>query len=138
MQHIHHRKMLKPENITKTYDRDLIELSSMVVRNVRGKTEDGIFVEDIKNDKKIIKLASEISLEELDKIKLADLGNKIDVTGSIRGKLHVIKEICRLNIPVQVINGLTDYAHPCQVLADCFLGIAAGLLRLNPDHETVG
>jgi len=66
--------------------------------------KDGIFIE---NDKKIIKLASEISFEELDKIKLADLGNKIDVTGSIKGKLHAIKEICRLNIPVQVINGLT-------------------------------
>ncbi|MBA7671756.1 hypothetical protein ES703_79919 [subsurface metagenome] len=70
--------------------------------------KDGIFVEDIENDKKIIKLALEISLDELDKIKLADLGNKIDVTGSIRGKIHAIKEICRLNIPVQVINGLTD------------------------------
>jgi len=56
----------------------------------------------------LTELASEISLEELDKIKLADLGNKIDVTGSIRGKLHAIKEISRLNIPVQVINGMTD------------------------------
>ena len=70
--------------------------------------KDGIFVEDIENDKKIINLASEISLKELDKIKLADLGNKIDVTGSIRGKINAIKEICRLNIPVQVINGLTN------------------------------
>jgi len=43
---IHLREMLKPENIIKTYDRDLVELSSMVVRKVRGKTEDGTFVDD--------------------------------------------------------------------------------------------
>jgi len=82
--------------------------NSRVTKVIFAIEKDGIYIEDIENDKKIIKLASEISLEELDKIKLADLGHKIDVTGSIRGKLHAIKEICSLNIPVQVINGMTD------------------------------
>jgi isopentenyl phosphate kinase len=34
------------------------------------------------------------------------MGQKIDVTGGIKGKLDSIKKICEYGIPVQLINGL--------------------------------
>jgi len=66
---------------------------------------DGIFVNDTE---KKTKLATELSLTELDFLDLADLGQKIDVTGGIRGKINSIKRICKYNVPVQLINGLKD------------------------------
>ena len=41
-------------------------------------------------------------------LNLADLGQKIDITGGIVGKLNYIKQICKCNIPVQLINGLKE------------------------------
>ncbi|MFX1391550.1 MAG: type 2 isopentenyl-diphosphate Delta-isomerase [Promethearchaeota archaeon] len=66
--------------------------------------KDGIFIND--NGKE--KLAFNLSLNDLDKIKLAELDQKIDVTGGIKSKLEYIKEIVKLNIPVQIINGLKN------------------------------
>ena len=56
--------MLKPEDIITSYDRNLVELSSMVVRNVRGKTEDGLFVEDSE---------LQFQVKNIDKVPLAGL-----------------------------------------------------------------
>ena len=53
-------------------------------------------------------LLTECYSSELDDLILADLGQKIDVTGGIKNKLTNIKKICKLNIPVQLINGLTE------------------------------
>ncbi|GAG75059.1 unnamed protein product, partial [marine sediment metagenome] len=64
---------------------------------------DGLYIQERDDDKKFL---SEIDIDELDDLKLADLGQKIDVTGGIRGKINKIKEICKLRIPVQLINGL--------------------------------
>ena len=66
---------------------------------------DGIVVNDTE---KKTKLATELSLTELDFLDLADLGQKIDVTGGIRGKINSIKRICKYNVPVQLINGLKE------------------------------
>ena len=68
---------------------------------------DGVYVKERDDD---IKLLSEIDFDELDDLQLADLGQKIDVTGGIKGKIKKIKEICKLNIPVQLINGLNEYS----------------------------
>ena len=54
------------------------------------------------------KLITECYSSELDDLILADLGQKIDVTGGMKNKLKIIKKICKLNIPVQLINGLTE------------------------------
>ncbi len=54
------------------------------------------------------KFLTECYSSELNNIILADLGQKIDVTGGIESKLTQIKKICELNIPVQLINGLTE------------------------------
>ncbi len=69
-----------------------------------GET-DGLYILD--NDEKSI-LVTECNSNELDSLKLAALGQKIDVTGGIRGKINAIKEICKYNIPVQIINGLEN------------------------------
>ncbi len=66
--------------------------------------KDGIFIKDNGNEK----LALRLSLNDLDKIKLAELDKKIDITGGIKSKLKTIKEIVKLNIPVQIINGLNN------------------------------
>jgi isopentenyl-diphosphate delta-isomerase len=66
---------------------------------------DGLYIQD--NDKKII-LVTECNSNELESLELAALGQKIDVTGGIRGKINTIKEICKYNIPVQIINGLEN------------------------------
>ncbi|MFW9937636.1 MAG: type 2 isopentenyl-diphosphate Delta-isomerase [Candidatus Thorarchaeota archaeon] len=70
--------------------------------------KDGIFIQSTNNDKSNVILVSEITSDKLDDLKLAKLGEKIDVTGSIRGKIDVIKKICIKNIPVQIINGLKE------------------------------
>ena len=66
--------------------------------------EDGIFIKDNLNKK----LALKLTLNDLVNIKLAELDQKIDVTGGIQGKLEKIEEIVKLNIPVQIINGLIN------------------------------
>ncbi|MFX1445202.1 MAG: isopentenyl phosphate kinase [Promethearchaeota archaeon] len=66
---------------------------------------DGLYIND-KNSNCI--LATECYSDQLESLKLADLGKKIDVTGGIEGKLNFIKKICNYNIPVQLINGLKE------------------------------
>ena len=66
---------------------------------------DGLYIND-KNSNCI--LATECYSDELDSLELANLGQKIDVTGGIEGKLNFIKQICKYNIPVQLINGLKE------------------------------
>ncbi|NVM36872.1 MAG: type 2 isopentenyl-diphosphate Delta-isomerase [Candidatus Lokiarchaeota archaeon] len=66
--------------------------------------EDGIFIKD-NGDKK---LALKLTLNNLANIQLAELDQKIDVTGGIKGKLEKIEEIVKLNIPVQIINGIKN------------------------------
>jgi len=68
--------------------------------------QDGLY---IKTKERNRELAKKLYVEELNHIQLADLREKIDVTGSIRNKLTVIKDICNLGIPVKLINGLFDY-----------------------------
>ena len=53
-------------------------------------------------------LLTECYSNELNDLNLADLGQKIDVTGGIKSKLTHIKKICKYKIPVQLINGLTE------------------------------
>lgn len=70
--------------------------------------KEGVYVNsEVKNTKEI-KLATELSSYELDSLDLANLEEKIDVTGGIRGKINIIKEISKLNVPVQIINGLAE------------------------------
>ena len=66
--------------------------------------EDGIFIKDNGNKK----LALKLTFKDLANIKLAELDQKIDVTGGIKGKLEKIEEILKLNIPVQIINGIKN------------------------------
>lgn len=69
---------------------------------------DGIFIKDKEHDKDNIQLATEINANQLNNLDLADLGEKIDVTGGIRGKINSIKKISEYNIPVQLLNGLKE------------------------------
>ncbi|MFX0144885.1 MAG: type 2 isopentenyl-diphosphate Delta-isomerase [Candidatus Hodarchaeota archaeon] len=66
--------------------------------------KDGLFIKE--NGKE--KLALKLSSNDLDNIKLAELDQKIDVTGGMKSKLETIKEIVKHNIPVQIINGLKN------------------------------
>ncbi len=50
--------------------------------------EDGIFIEENGNNI----LASKLSSNDLDKLKLARFDQKIDVTGGMKGKIEIIKE----------------------------------------------
>lgn len=68
---------------------------------------DGLYKSDDLGGKNC-NLLTECYSSELDDLILADLGQKIDVTGGIKNKLTNIKKICKLNIPVQLINGLTE------------------------------
>ena len=68
---------------------------------------DGIYLNADQSSKDCI-LATECYSDDLENLNLANLGQKIDVTGGIEGKLSFIKEICDQNIPVQLINGLKD------------------------------
>jgi len=64
---------------------------------------DGIWV----NDEEVGNaLCQEIKSDDLDSINLANLTNKIDVTGGIKGKISSIKKLCECNVQVQLINGL--------------------------------
>jgi len=70
--------------------------------------KDGIFiVDDSKKDNNHI-LVEEINHDQIDDLNLANLTEKIDVTGGIKGKLESIKKICALGVSVQIINGLKD------------------------------
>ncbi len=66
--------------------------------------EDGIYIKGNGNEKLALKLRS----NDLVDLKLAELDQKIDVTGGIRGKLETIKEIIKLGISVQIINGIKN------------------------------
>ena len=69
--------------------------------------KDGIFIENEK-DKQNPKLLKEITFSEILSINLANLDDKIDVTGGIKGKLDEIKRIHQFKIPVHIINGLKN------------------------------
>ena len=72
--------------------------------------KDGLYLQTVIDGKSTTKLAANISFDELEYLKLATFDEKIDVTGGIKGKLKVIKEIGHCNIPVQIVNGLKkDY-----------------------------
>ena len=72
---------------------------------------DGLYINEKNSNGECI-LATECYSDELERLDLADLGQKIDVTGGIKGKLNFIKQICNYNIPVQLINGLKEgYIH---------------------------
>ncbi|MFX1409989.1 MAG: type 2 isopentenyl-diphosphate Delta-isomerase [Promethearchaeota archaeon] len=66
---------------------------------------DGLYIKGKTYNEKE-KLVTECYSNELEDLELAALGQKIDVTGGIKGKVDSIKEICKYNIPVQIINGL--------------------------------
>lgn len=66
--------------------------------------KDGIFIEKNGN----IEFLNEAKTTQIDGLKLANLDKKIDVTGGIRSKLRVIKEIGELKIPVQILNGINE------------------------------
>lgn len=68
---------------------------------------DGLFISDNTKENGYT-LLKECTCNELDLINLADMGQKIDVTGGIQGKLNFIKKICNYKIPVQLINGLHE------------------------------
>ncbi|MHA1661494.1 MAG: type 2 isopentenyl-diphosphate Delta-isomerase [Promethearchaeota archaeon] len=91
-------------------DRIILELCMKLKKYSVSKVifaieKDGIFIE---NETGNVKLALNLNPNELDNINLADLGEKIDVTGGIRGKINAIKEIVKLNVPIQIINGLKN------------------------------
>jgi isopentenyl phosphate kinase len=72
---------------------------------------DGIYVNDNRSGENCI-LATKCYSNQLGHLKLANLGQKIDVTGGIKGKINVIQKICNHDIPVQLINGLKeDYIY---------------------------
>lgn len=94
-------------------DRIILELCKHLqkyfVSNIVFAIEkDGIYVKVNGLNDENAKLALELTPKDLDNINLAELDQKIDVTGGIEGKLNSIKEICKLNIPVQIINGLKE------------------------------
>ncbi len=70
--------------------------------------QDGLFILKGEAGREKAQLAQELESENIKDIKLANLGDKIDVTGGIKGKLEIIGKICELNIPVQIINGLRE------------------------------
>ena len=68
---------------------------------------DGIYIKD-ENEENEYKLAKIIYKNELQNLELANLENKIDVTGGIRGKIKAIEKILEFKIPIQLINGLIE------------------------------
>ncbi len=72
---------------------------------------DGLYIVD-KDNSENCKLVTECYCNELDNLNLADLGQKIDVTGGIKSKLNFIRTICKSKIHVQLLNGLIEgYIH---------------------------
>ncbi len=72
-----------------------------IIKVIFAMDIDGIFVKALET----IKLINKISCNELDNLNLASLDEKIDVTGNIRGKINVCKEIGTMKIPINLING---------------------------------
>ena len=68
---------------------------------------DGIYINDNESGDDCI-LATECYYDQLENLNLANLGQKIDVTGGIKGKINFIQKICNHDIPVQLINGLKE------------------------------
>ena len=64
--------------------------------------KDGIFIEK----DGAIKFLNEIRIAQINELNLANFDKKIDVTGGIKSKLKLISEIGKLEIPVQILNGL--------------------------------
>lgn len=88
-------------------DRIILEICTSLKKYKVSKVifaieKDGIFIQ-VENE---IKLLDKIESSQIDDIPLANLDNKIDVTGGILGKLKSIQKICALNIPVQILNGI--------------------------------
>lgn len=78
-----------------------------VSKVVFAMESDGLYISDgLKGNKN--KLLTDCDYRDLDDLILADLGQKIDITGGIMSKLIQIKKIIKLKIPVQLINGLTE------------------------------
>ena len=72
---------------------------------------DGIYVSDNNGGGDSI-LATELYPDQLENLKIANLGKKIDVTGGIKGKIKFIQKISNYDIPIQLINGLKeDYIY---------------------------
>ncbi len=93
-------------------DRIILELcqnlnSYNIQKVVFAMESDGLYIVD-KDNSENYKLVTECYSNELDSLNLADLGQKIDVTGGIKSKLNFIRSICKSKIPVQLINGLTE------------------------------
>lgn len=85
------------------------KLSTILVSKVIFATDvDGIYIRKVENGNEKMGLAESIYCHELDTIKLATLDHKIDVTGSMKGKIDSIKDVCALGIPVQILNGLKN------------------------------
>ena len=68
---------------------------------------DGIYVADKEGGDNSI-LVTECYSDQLENLNLANLGQKIDVTGGIKGKINFIQKIVNHDIPVQLINGLKE------------------------------
>ncbi|MBD3229619.1 MAG: acetylglutamate kinase [Candidatus Lokiarchaeota archaeon] len=85
-------------------DRICLEICKKLKYNISkvvfAMDREGIYVKGEHKDEPII--LSDLKLEDLENIHLMKLGEKIDVTGGIEGKIEEIKEILRLKIPVQV------------------------------------
>lgn len=91
-----------------------------------GIEEDGIYIED--NGHK--RLALKLKYNDLPNLKLAELDQKIDVTGGIKGKLEIIKEIIKFNVPVQIVNGIKNQ-NILKALNDQYLECT----RIEPTSE---
>jgi len=78
-----------------------------VSKVVFAMESDGLYIVD-KDASENCELVIECYSNDLDNLNLADLGQKIDVTGGIKSKLNFIKTICKSKIPVQLINGLIE------------------------------
>ena len=78
-----------------------------VCKVIFAMESDGLYVVD-ENNSNDYKLVTQCYAEDLNALKLADLGKKIDVTGGIESKFDAIKSICKSKIPVKLINGLIE------------------------------
>ncbi|MHA1913407.1 MAG: isopentenyl phosphate kinase [Promethearchaeota archaeon] len=79
-----------------------------VLKVIFATETDGIFIKVKESKGLVIELAKKIHPNELESLDLADLGQKIDVTGGIIGKIDSIKKISELSIPIQLVNGLKE------------------------------
>jgi len=67
---------------------------------------DGLYIKNSESNE--IELATSISYKQIESISIANLKEKIDITGGIKRKLESIKEILDLDVSVQLINGLKE------------------------------